>query len=161
MMKLMLIMLALFSFQHNTRYPIEEYQCEKNAIKVKYEDHWYALTLFNVVIQEKSDVCSYLEGEVSIEMDPYVKIENPLNAYVYVNDVLLQQILIDDGVAQIKIDHPKYQHHLTAKHLPIMKEVDEEEDYPPLISRRIALGCVFIWISIVIWWIYRFYKSRH
>lgn len=160
-MKFMFVLLALFSFQHDTRYSVSEYKCNDNVIKVKYEDHWYELVLFNIVLDENSDVCSYIKGDVSFEIDPYIKIENPLNAYVYVNDVMLQQVLIDERKANIKISNPKYKHILKPKSKPVMKTIEESAGKKVLVSKRIAIGMIILWVGIVLWFGYRFYKSRH
>ncbi|NBK96867.1 MAG: hypothetical protein EOM50_02385 [Erysipelotrichia bacterium] len=146
-----LIMLTLFSFLHEERYEVSDYQCSNNQIKVEYEDTWYDVSLFNVFLKEDSDVCSYLTGDVSIEFDSYVKIENPLNVYVYANDVLLQQTLIDEQLASIKIDNPKYKYPLIKKEESVMKEVTQANEQKSVsTSKKIAIALIVIYVIVCI-----------
>lgn len=152
MRKITLIMLALFSFLHEERYEVSDYTCKNNVIKVEYEDMWYDVSLFNVFIEEESDVCSYLHDEVSFEFDSYVKIENPLNVYLFVNDELLQQTLIDNKEASIKIANPKYKYQLTKKDTKVMKEVAEgqEQDNVFSTSKKIAIAFIVIYLLLCV-----------
>lgn len=145
-----LIVLALFSFLHEERYEINEYTCEKNNIKVAYDNVWYDVTLFNVFIEEDSDVCSYLDGELSIEFDSYVKIENPLNVYLFVDDELLQQLLIDHQEASVKIANPKYKYPLEKKDTKVMNEIEENHQVKEKFSnsKKIAFAFIGIWVLV-------------
>lgn len=152
MRKLTLIMLALFSFLHEERYVANDYQCENNEIKVEYEDTWYDISLFNVFIKEDANVCSYLKGDVTFEFDSYVKIENPLNVYLFVDDEMLQQTLIDNNEANIKIENPKYKYKLQEKEVKVISEVNEDEAHEEVFttSKKIAIAMIMIWLLLVI-----------
>lgn len=146
-----LIVLALFSFLHEERYVVSDYQCDNNQIKVKYEDNWYDVQLFNVFIKEDTEICGYLKDDIAIEFDSYVKVENPLNVYLFVNDTLLQQTLIDEGKAVTKIDNPKYKYRLKKHTEAVMKEVKNPNtmDTGMTNSKKIALVFILLWIILM------------
>lgn len=150
MRKITLIMLALFSFLHEERYEANNYKCENNEIKVEYEDTWYDISLFNVFIKEEANVCSYLKGDVTFEFDSYVKIENPLNVYLFVDDEMLQQTLIDNNEASIKIENPKYKYKLKEKEVKVISEVNEVDTHEEVFttSKKIAIAIIIIWVLL-------------
>lgn len=152
MKTLALIMLTLFSFLHEERYEANDYKCENNEIKIEYEDTWYDINLFNLFIKEDANVCAYLEGDVTFEFDSYVKIENPLNVYLFVDGELLQQTLIDNNDASIKIENPKYKYKLQEKDVKVMNEVNEDDENKETftMSKKIAIAIIVVWVLLVV-----------
>lgn len=159
-MKLLaMISLALFSFVHNDTYVVENYSCENNQIRIQYDENWYDFSLFNVLIKEESDICAYVEGEVKVEFEPMVKIEEPLSGYLFVNGELLQKTLVEDEIADIKIKNPNYKYDLEVKKEQVLSDsVDNKKKTYSMQSRNIALIMIAVWIFILIYLIVR--KSR-
>lgn len=160
-MKYMLIMLTLFSFQQGRNYLVQEVSCKENEIRIRYEGEWYEIQLFNIVLKEKVDVCPYLNGKISIEIDPYVKVENPLNVYLFNDGHLIQQQLINDDKAEIKITHPKYKYKLHQQSDPVMKKMETKKQIRSSQTRKRAGILMRVWGILVFLLGYHYVKVRH
>ena len=96
-----------------TYYPVEITSCDQN-IQVKFEERTQTLELFNVEVQDMKRACELLQNAsaVHIAFEPNMQQEDILSAWVFVDDMLLQQILIDEEVASIVRKNPTYQYQL-------------------------------------------------
>lgn len=160
MKEITMIVLTLFSFLHEQKYTVQT-TCENNQIKAKYEEEWYDVDLFNAFVKEEADVCSYIKEEAQIEFDSYAKIENPLRVYLFVEGALLQQTLIDDGLATPKIENPNYQYQLEKKQEEaVVAEVKEESKKEGVsYSRYIAYAFLGTYL-ILCFYLYRRKKKK-
>lgn len=145
----MKILLALFSFLAGEVYHVDAYQCESNQIQIEYEGTQYSLQLFNIILEEDANVCEYMKGEMTFVFDPYVKIEAPFNVYVFMDQQLLQQTLVDRKEAKVKIHNPSYLYQIREQSEPIMKEIDIIEQGVSD-SRKIAYALLVLWLFSVL-----------
>ncbi len=154
-MKLLLIYLALFSCEE--KYVASEMRCGNNEVEIMYENNWYSIELFNVFVEDGVNVCEYVGGEnYSVEFEPLVALTQPYQAYVFIDDELLQQKLIEEEKATIKINNPNYAYVLTEKDLAVevIAEAEEEKEYS---SRNTAIYIIIGWIVILV--IYFLFKK--
>ncbi len=102
----------MFSFLSNQRYEVKYIEVKNNDIIIEFLNKQYQVELFNVKLNKQAS--SYMQEilnnsqEVKIELDDEIKQEDKLIAYVFVDDTLLQQLLIDEGYAKLKINNPNY-----------------------------------------------------
>lgn len=156
-----MIMLALFSFVHEEKYPVQS-TCENNVIQVQYENEWYEVELFNVFLKKDSNICPYIKEKAKISFDSYTKIESPLRVYFFVDDILLQQTLIDDNQATIKINNPNYKYVLKEKkEEAVVAEVKEEKEKHISYSRYIAYAFLILYGIVCIILLKRRKKKSH
>lgn len=147
-MKLLFIFLALFSY--DSLFITSEVKCENNEIQIQYDNAWYNIILFNISVDENIDVCTYLEdAQVSIEFEQLIDIANPYNAYVFIDGELLQQILIDEGVATIRLHNPYYKYELQEKE-KLIEVIAKEELTQTYESRKTAIYIIIAWIAIIL-----------
>lgn len=149
-MKLLAILyLTLFSFTYDETYKIENYSCENNQIRIQYEENWYDFELFNVLLNEDTNVCPYLEGKVEVEFENQAKITQPMSGYLFVNKKLLQTQLVEDNKAVIKIANPNYKYQLNKKEEMVMAQENIKNDNKQASqSRDIAIALIVVYILI-------------
>lgn len=144
-----ILLLVLFLFENNKAYPIEKYECENNEIRIYYQENWYDITLFNVFI--KKDICPYVKGNMKIEIDSYVD-NKSLDVYVFLNDALLQTKLIEEGIADIKIENPRYKYNMKKNTKEVMAKVKNKEDIKRgSDSIKWAYLFISVWVLYLVW----------
>lgn len=111
---LLTILFTLFPYLHEQRYVITLESCEKEHIVVKDQGDPFEVTLFNLKTDDAGweKTCSLLKDAKKIEMeiDPSTKISEPLPAYLFVDDELLQKRLILENNAYTLIHNPEYRY---------------------------------------------------
>lgn len=89
--------------------------CTKNGFIFSYENATYSMHLFNVMIGEEGNAkaCELLLNapHVEIEIDQYASTRQGVEAYAFVDDILLQQFLIENQMARIKLRNPEYKYY--------------------------------------------------
>lgn len=106
-------LLALFPFLHDQTYEVQITSCEQNSIVASYEGVPFTLSLFNIGIKDEKGwqkTCELLTNaeRVEIELDTSVSISEPVNAYIFIDDTLLQEQLIKEEIAYTLIHNPEY-----------------------------------------------------
>ena len=131
-----------------TYYPVEIIECNQ-SIQVQFHQEIHVLDLFNVQVLDMQRACSLLQSaqKVEIAFEPNVKQEDVLSAWVLVDDVLLQQVLVDEHVASVLRKNPLYQYQLELESqqvsvpLQSLITVDRSQGYRIVIVHFIL--CVF------------------
>lgn len=104
----------MFSFLTNQRYEVKYLEVKNDNIIIEFQGIKYEVELFNITMNHQAS--DYMEevlvnsNKVSIELDDEIQQEDKLIAYVFVDDILLQQILIDEKLVKLKIDNPNYKY---------------------------------------------------
>lgn len=149
-MKLLAILyLTLFSFTYDETYKVENYSCENNQIQIQYEENWYDFELFNVLLNDDTNVCPYLEGKIEIEFENQAKIAQPLSGYLFVNEKLLQTRLIEEDKAVVKIANPNYKYQFDENEEMVMADENIKKDNKQTSkSRDTALMLIVVYILI-------------
>ncbi len=146
-MKLLLIIFTLFSTTRT--YDADQTRCDGQSIEVKYEDQWYELQLFNIILKEDVSICPYIEGAVSFRFDSMSNLESDLQAYVYVDGQLLQDQLIEAGVAYVERKNPNYFHVLKEKE-EVVEVVATPVEEPYYHSKNIMYILMMTWSIFMI-----------
>lgn len=129
---------------------VEVISCDE-TIQVQYQGQIQVLELFNVEVVDMSRACALLNGaqQVEVVLEPNIQKTDTLLGWVFVDDVLLQQLLVDEEVATIVRKNPLYQYSLeeesvsvsTALITPIV--VDRSHGYI-IISITLLITILFI-----------------
>ncbi|MBE6114543.1 MAG: hypothetical protein E7191_05635 [Erysipelotrichaceae bacterium] len=93
----------------NTKYTGIVTHCSEGSFVFQYNNETYPFTLFNILYTQEgaTEACSRLMGTSTIEIE--IDLLAPSNeAYVFIRDELLQQTLIQEKHARIKIANPEY-----------------------------------------------------
>lgn len=145
----MMVLLTLFSFSSGIRYSAEDYTCENNTIRVKYKENWFDLNVFNVILHDDSDVCTYLEGTMEFEFEEAIINEEPYEAYIFLDHELLQKKLIEDAKADLKLNSPAYKYTMQVQTKPVIAEIETEDlAEKNQYSRKIAILLLCIWVLL-------------
>lgn len=152
-MKACLIVLALFSFVSDVRYEIKEYTCKANQISIFYENTWTDIELFNINIQNDVDVCAYLEGSIEVEFEKNVQSHTHL-AYVFVDGVLLQESLVEKGLASVKLASPAFKYTFQNKKEAVFAIEEKAKQKTFSTSRKIAYMCIGGWGLLLLLFLY-------
>ena len=96
-----------------TYYPVKVVSCNQ-IIEVEYQEKKQILELFNVESLNQNRVCELLlaASEVHIAFEPNIQQDANLSAWVFVDGMLLQQILVEEENAIIIRKNPTYQYQL-------------------------------------------------
>lgn len=153
-----ILILTLFSFEQEEIYEVETYSCEENTLRIKQKENWFNIHLFNVNIEEGVNICTYINGEIRVEFETAVQLKEPYEAYVFVNHVLLQEQLIEDKKATIKIQSPAYKYDLEVTKEMVMANVSESKKEIFSTSKMNALLFLCIYSILVVMIIVKKYK---
>lgn len=131
-----------------TYYPVEIIDCSQ-SIQVQYQQEVHTLELFNVQVHDMERTCELLQSskEIEIAFEPNIQQTEVLSAWVLVDDVLLQQILVDENIASIVRKNPTYQYQLAEESVVVnaslqsIIEEDRSQGYRIVIVHFII--CVF------------------
>ena len=63
-MKTYSIFLALFTLMSGITYDVDEYRCKDNILQIAYENKWIEIKLFNIVIEDSVDICTYIKDDI-------------------------------------------------------------------------------------------------
>lgn len=150
----LLILFALFSFLPNEKYEIDKYICENNEIRVYYKENWYTISLFNVFVKE--DVCPYLEGNMKIEFDQNID-RDKWDVYVFMDGELLQKKLIEDKVAEIKIENPRYKYDFKEDSKEVIAPIKNKD-----LKKQSSNSIKWAYVMIVLWiiWLIFYFIMR-
>lgn len=112
-MKKLLVLLALFPFLHATTYHGELVSCKQNEIVLKLQNENVEISLFNIKLKDDeawNKTCDLLTkaDKIRVEIDPSSAVSEPLPVYLFVDDELLQSLLLKDQQAYIQIRNPEY-----------------------------------------------------
>ena len=158
MKKSRMLLFPLFSFDYKEKEVVDVYSCENNTLRIKQDANWFNVKLFNVNLDENTNICTYINGEVSVEFEEAIQFKEPYEVYVFVNDTLLQEKLIDEEKATIKINSPAYKYDLNKQKEMVMAEI-KEEDIDVLSSSRIsAILLLCLWGILVVRIVVKKYK---
>ncbi len=161
-MKLCIILLAtLFPFLSRTRYDVEFQKIENQKIEVISEKNELSLSLFN--IQMKNDhgwmVVEQLikdADHITMEIDPTTQLKKDLSVYLFLDGKLLQEELLERGIAYISIRNPKYTYErqmekAEKKTLRVIgKEKSDEKKFTIPVVAPIYVFIIFIlWIYLL------------
>lgn len=158
--------LALFPFLHDQKYVVTLNSCEQEAIVFEKDGTPFQVDLFNIkIINEDgwNKVCTTLKNaqEISIELDSSTAIQEPLSAYVFVDNALLQEDLIREDYAYSLIHNPEYTYEKKLIEIAndkrmMAQESVEEEAYPyPASGWKFLLCVILIWIIVIIYGLYK------
>ncbi len=155
-MKVWLTLLAaLFPYLHNQRYPVQYQSCEKDHIVVVDQKTPFEITLFNLRIQDDQgweSVCRIMENadKLEMEVDASTQVREPLPVYLFADDKLIQQSLIEQHHAYTLIHNPEYRYEKELLALEeealVMADVSTEEIHSDAYSQG-PLFLLFIFIS--------------
>lgn len=143
-MKTYSIFLALFTLMSGITYDVDEYRCKDNILQIAYENKWIEIKLFNIVIEDSVDICTYIKDDIKIELEENIQSQKN-EVYVFVNGTLLQSKLIEDNKAKVKLKSPAFKYDFDKKEEMVMSVVEEKENDTFSKSRRIAYLCIAFW----------------
>ena len=94
----------------NVRYSGKVVSCDSNGFLFEYKNSVYSMKLFNIMLNEtgKSEVCSFLDGEVDVEIDESASFTGRMEVYAFVEDELVQKQLIEANFARIHLRNPEF-----------------------------------------------------
>lgn len=154
-----LTIVALSFFTQGTTYPVELKSCDQDRIFISYEDESFEIKLFNIILQEegKETICAQLNEakDIKIEIDKSSSLEEPINAYVFLDEELLQEKLIMSKGAKIAIHNPEYKYAARLKNAedalntmsdPILEKPIQK--VKPSSGYRYLIALIIIWISL-------------
>lgn len=109
------LLAALFPYLHDQRYPIQFHSCEKDHIVVTDKQTPFEITLFNLRIEDDQgweSVCRIIENadKLEMEVDASTQVAEPLAVYLFADDKLVQQSLIEQHHAHTLIHNPEYRY---------------------------------------------------
>lgn len=172
-MKLIItVLFALFPYLHNQRYAITLESCEKEHIVVKEKGEPFEITLFNLKTDDAgwNKTCSLLTDadKIEMEIDPSTQISEPLAAYIFVDDELLQKRLIQENNAYTLIHNPEYLYEkelLAIEDSESVMAITDSEDLSKDIRTQGRLFFLFIvlsWTAMTAYIVYQIYhKNLH
>ena len=114
----MILFVALFLmnsiFEANVLYTAQSMSCVDGGMQVEYEGNVYPVELFNVDLSADGYLraCSLIEKSsiLTFEFDESVSFDTPLSLWLFIDGELLQEKLIQEGFAQIRIANPTYKY---------------------------------------------------
>lgn len=97
----------------DVRYSGRVISCDFNGFLFEYEDSVYSMKLFNIMLNDagKREVCSFLSGEVDVEIDASASFTGRTEVYVFIEDELLQKQLIEENLARIHLRNPEFKYY--------------------------------------------------
>ena len=125
---------------------VEFVECNQKDLIVTDEQTTYHIDFFNVIFykeENRLEACRYLEEAeiIKIEEEKYVS-----NAYyIYVDGILLQEIIVDEGLGKQNIHYVDYLHNFEKKEQKVMANYEN-------ISRNnrslYILGSLFLFLIL-------------
>lgn len=126
----MLALLTLFSFGADEKYEVKINSCKDNEIVFVYKGKEYTGNLFNIEMNNEgweyacNDIVN--ANKVEIEIDDII-IVNKIEAYFFVDNVLLNTKLIEEKKASLIVKNPNYKYYKDINEIkeamaPISKE---------------------------------------
>lgn len=145
-----MVILSLFLF-----IGVEYSVCDENKLIFKEDNQIYDIDFFNLIFvddKSRSLTCEYLSQANSIEIEKEPLAQN--SYYIYVDDKLLHEIVIDQGWAKINLNYPEYLHQIKKNDEVISLNVNQynKNNRSFYILTRLLfvfVGCLFIfmWMS--------------
>lgn len=163
------LLIALFPYLHEQRYPVQYHSCEKDHIVVSDNKAPFEITLFNLRIQDDAgweSTCRILENadQLEIEVDASAQVSEPLPVYVFADDKLVQQSLIEQKHAYTPIHNPEYRYEkellALEEAVPVMADAATEEAHSSAYSQG-PLFLLFIllsWVGMLVVLLFRLRK---
>lgn len=164
--------LALFPYLHEQRYPVQLSRCEKNHIVVIDDKTPFEITLFNLKIEDDAGweaLCQITEAaeQLEIEVDASTQVSEPLPVYLFADDKLVQQSLIEQKHAYTPIHNPEYHYEkellALEEELPVMADATAEEGYSDAYSQGpLFLLFIFLsWLGMVAVMVFKYKQIDH
>lgn len=150
------LLVALFPYLHEQRYPVQYQSCEKDHIVVADNKTPFEITLFNLRIRDDEgweSVCRILENadKLEIEVDASAQVSEPLPVYLFADDKLIQQSLIEQHRAYTLIHNPEYRYEkellALEEEVPVMGNATSEEAHSDAYSQ----GPLFLLFILLSW----------
>lgn len=156
LMKLMILLLALFPFLHEQKYSVTLHSCEANKIIVKEGDTPFEITLFNLKITDEAgweQTCSLLENaeKLEIEVDSSTMISEPLPVYLFVDQELIHEALIREDHAYTQIHNPEYRYETKLLELENTKSTMAVSTNQEGKQKRKSTGWLFLLFLMISW----------
>ena len=104
--------MVIFMFiEKQVKYNGDVLSCSGDEIRLVVDNNLVTVKVFNVLLYE--DVCPlvYNAHQVEFEVGTYGTTVNEVSAYIFLDDVLLQKIIIEESLGVLKIDNPTYKYY--------------------------------------------------
>lgn len=161
-MKLCMILLAtLFPFLSRTRYEVEFQKMDDKKIEVVCENSELSLSLFNVEMKNEHgwEVVEQLVKEadhITMEIDPTTQVKQDLSVYLFLDGRLLQEELLERGIAYISIRNPNYTYEkqmeiAESKTRSVMGKENQDENKKgfPIVAPLYVVNMLILWIFLL------------
>lgn len=159
-------LLALFPFLHAQAYPVTVTSCASDAIVLNKDGVDFNASLFNIEMKDEQGwekTCKRLQDGSSfhIEIDPSTQIKEPIPVYLFVDDTLLQELLLRDDVAYIKIDNPEYTYEKQMKDAQTTLQTMANSK-TEITTHGSSYGWLFLGVLYFLWLVmlYRLYRKN-
>ena len=95
---------------------VEFVECNQKDLIVTDEQTTYHIDFFNVIFykeENRLEACRYLEEAETIKIEEEKYVSNAY--YIYVDGILLQEIIVDEGLGKQNIHYVDYLHNFEKK----------------------------------------------
>lgn len=101
-------------FEANVLYTAQSMSCVDGGMQINYEGNVYPVELFNIDLSAEGylHACSLIDhaSVITFEFDESINRDTPLNLWIFLDGELLQERLIQDGKAIVRIHNPTYKY---------------------------------------------------
>ena len=125
---------------------VEFVECNQNYLILTDEQTTYNIDFFNVIFykeENRLEACRYLEDAEKIEIEEEKYVSNAY--YIYVDGILLQEIIVDEELGKQNIHYVEYLHNFEKKEQKVMANYEN-------ISRNnrsfYILGFLFLFLML-------------
>lgn len=153
----LLIVMALFPFLHSTSYKATLSSCQIDQIVVNSEQEKIEVSLFNVRMRDEEagwvQTCSLLENaeEITFEIDPSSKLDEPLPVWLFADGQLIQEELILQDNAFTMIHNPEYTYQDRLEQASTATQTIANLEEQDTVKRRPVQGPLYVGIAFIIW----------
>lgn len=102
-------LLTLLPFFQTQNIPCTLYQCNAEQIKMNIKDEIQEVELFNIHVKDHRHLCQRLETAQTLELS-YEPKANTQQVYLFADGKLIQEELLAQGEAYLKIANPTYEY---------------------------------------------------
>lgn len=126
--------------------------CTETELILQNEEKTYNIDFFNILFHSKEDrmiACKFLEESEKIELEEEPLIENAY--YIYIDNQLLQERLVDEDLARVNVSFAGYRHDLNKQEVLTISEYQSENKKNRSIAIISGFFGLFLICAFVAW----------
>lgn len=157
MKRFLLMVMALFPFLHTTTYKATLSSCQMDQIIVNSEQEKIEISLFNIRMRDDEagwiQTCSLLEdaSEITFEIDPSSKLEEPIPVWLFADGQLVQEELILQDNAYTMIHNPEYTYQDRLEQASTATQTIASVEEKDIEKKRPIQGPVYFSFAFLLW----------